>query len=77
LSPWKSRCAYSHSVEGSVYVHHECHRQGIGKILLTDLIERARALGYRTLIGALVLNMPPVWHYKNASVLKRSVSSKK
>jgi phosphinothricin acetyltransferase len=51
LSPWKSRCAYSHSVEGSVYVHHECHREGVGKILLTDLIERAQALGHRTLIG--------------------------
>ena len=31
LSPWKSRMAYVHSVEGSVYVQHKFHRKGIGR----------------------------------------------
>jgi phosphinothricin acetyltransferase len=51
LSPWKSRCAYAKSAEASVYVHHEHHRRGIGKALLLDLIERARAAGLHTIIG--------------------------
>ena len=51
LSPWRPREAYRRSVEGSVYVHPERHRRGIGRALLTDLIERARALDHRTLIG--------------------------
>ena len=51
LSPWRPREAYRRSVEGSVYIHPERHRRGIGRALLTDLIERARALGHRTLIG--------------------------
>jgi L-amino acid N-acyltransferase YncA len=51
LSPWKSRCAYAHSAEASVYVHHDHHRRGIGKALLLDLIERAKAAGLHTIIG--------------------------
>ncbi len=51
LSPWNSRCAYAGTVETSVYVHHDWHRQGLGKKLLVDLIERARNLGYHILIG--------------------------
>jgi L-amino acid N-acyltransferase len=51
LSPWKSRCAYARSVETSVYVRHDLHRQGIGRALMLDLIERARAAGHHTVIG--------------------------
>lgn len=51
LSPWKGRCAYRFSVEASVYVRHDCHRRGIGRALLADVVERAKALGHRTVIG--------------------------
>ena len=51
LLPWRPREAYRRSVEGSVYVHPDRQRRGIGRALLTDLIERARSLGHRTLIG--------------------------
>jgi phosphinothricin acetyltransferase len=51
LSPWKSRCAYANSAEASVYVHHEHHRRGVGKALLLDLVERAKATGVHALIG--------------------------
>jgi phosphinothricin acetyltransferase len=51
LSPWKSRCGYAWAAEASVYIHHEHHRKGVGKALLLDLIERARAAGLHTIIG--------------------------
>ena len=51
LSPWKSRCGYAWAAEASVYIHHEHHRRGLGKALLLDLIERARAVGLHVLIG--------------------------
>lgn len=51
LSAWSSRGAYARSVEASVYVHHDMHRRGIGRALLLDLIERARAAGHHTIIG--------------------------
>jgi L-amino acid N-acyltransferase len=51
LSAWKPRCAYARSVEASVYVRHDQHRRGIGRVLLLDLIERARAAGHHTIIG--------------------------
>jgi L-amino acid N-acyltransferase YncA len=51
LSPWKSRCGYAWAAEASVYVHHEHHRRGLGKALLLDLVERAKAAGLHTVIG--------------------------
>lgn len=51
LHPWKSRAGYARSTEASIYVRHDLHRRGIGKALLLDLIERARAAGHHTLIG--------------------------
>ena len=51
LSAWKSRCAYAHSVEASVYIRQDMHRRGLGKMLMIDLIERARAAGHHTIIG--------------------------
>jgi L-amino acid N-acyltransferase YncA len=51
ISPWKGRCAYRHSVEASVYVRHDRHRRGVGRALMLDLIERARAAGHHTVLG--------------------------
>jgi phosphinothricin acetyltransferase len=51
LSPWKSRCAYAHSAEASVYVRHDRHRRGVGKALLLDLVGRAKAAGLHAIIG--------------------------
>ena len=38
LSAYHPRSAYRHTVENSVYVHHEYQRQGIGSLLLEELI---------------------------------------
>ena len=51
LSKFRDRAAYDPTVEASVYIHHNHHRRGIGRALLVDLIERARAIGYHSLIG--------------------------
>lgn len=51
LSQWNLRPAYSRTAEVSFYVHHQWHRRGIGRLLLNELIERARTLGHHILIG--------------------------
>ena len=51
LESFRSRPAYRHTVELSVYVHREQHRRGIGRAIVVDLIHRASALGHHTLLG--------------------------
>src|SRR5262245_57429424 len=51
LSKFRDRAAYDGSVEASVYIHHDFHRRGVGRALLVDLIERARQIGFHTLLG--------------------------
>jgi phosphinothricin acetyltransferase len=53
LGPFRTRSGYRLTVEHSVYVHSDHHRRGIGTALLTDLIRRARELGFRTLIAGI------------------------
>lgn len=53
LSPFHPRAAYHRTVENSVYVRHDALRQGIGKALLADLIERATELGHHTIIAGI------------------------
>lgn len=51
LSRFHPRAAYGLTVENSVYVRHDRQRQGIGRLLLEDLINRGRALGHHTIIA--------------------------
>jgi L-amino acid N-acyltransferase len=53
LSAFHSRSAYRHTVENSIYIHHQYHRQGIGSLLLEDLIARSRGLGHRVIIAGI------------------------
>jgi phosphinothricin acetyltransferase len=53
LSSFHARSAYRHTVENSVYVHHQHHRQGIGSLLLQELIVQARSLGHRAIIAGI------------------------
>ena len=53
LSEFRERVAYRHTVENSVYIHHDQHGQGIGSALLEDLIERARDLGHHVIIAGI------------------------
>ena len=51
LSRWNNRCAYRYSAENSVYVRPDCHRRGIGKALLAELIVLARKHGLQSLVA--------------------------
>lgn len=53
LSPFHKRAAYARTVENSVYVAHDQHRKGIGRALLANTIDRARALGFHTIIAGI------------------------
>ena len=52
LSPFRSRCAYRDTIELTVYVRHDCHRRGYGRVIVRDLVARARSLGYHTILAA-------------------------
>jgi L-amino acid N-acyltransferase YncA len=51
--PYRSRPAYRWSVEDSIYVAPECHRNGIGRRLLAQLVADAQALGFRQMIAVI------------------------
>jgi phosphinothricin acetyltransferase len=53
LSPFHQRSAYRFTVENSIYLRPDWHRLGIGKLLLQELIDRAKALGHRTIIAGI------------------------
>jgi len=52
-SPYRTRSAYRFTVEDSIYVAPEAARRGIGRLLLTALIERVTALGYRQMVAVI------------------------
>ncbi|MGX5679824.1 N-acetyltransferase family protein [Schumannella luteola] len=51
--PWRSKTGYRFTVENSVYVHDGFQRRGIGRALMVELIERARAAGIHVMIAAI------------------------
>jgi phosphinothricin acetyltransferase len=53
LSAYHARSAYQRTVENSVYVHHQHHRNGIGSLLLEELVTHARTLGHRAIIAGI------------------------
>lgn len=57
-SGWKSRCAYKHSLESTIYLKPDRIGQGIGMLLYSELIEQIKQLGYRAVIGGISLPNP-------------------
>src|SRR5512135_1906693 len=49
--PFRAWPAYKYSVEHSLYVAHGHRGRGIGKVLLTGILERARSQEYHNVIG--------------------------
>ena len=53
LSPFRPRPAYRYGVEGSIYVEAAARGRGVGRSLLEALVDRARTMGLRHVIGAI------------------------
>ena len=53
ISKFHVREAYQYTVESSIYVHHEHHRRGLGRLLMQDMVARARQLGYHTMLAGI------------------------
>ena len=51
--PFRPRPAYRFTVENSIYVAPAAKGQGIGRCLLSELIERSTALGFRQMIAVI------------------------
>ena len=51
LSPYKERAAYRTSVEDSVYVRRDRNGQGIGKMIVNELLRVAAASGFHSVFG--------------------------
>lgn len=51
LSAYKERAAYATTVEDSIYVDRDHAGKGVGRLLLSRLVEVARASGFHTVIA--------------------------
>lgn len=60
--PYRPRPAYRHTVEDTVYVAPGCERRGLGRGLLTALIDDCTALGYRRMVAVIgdSANLPSI-----------------
>ena len=58
VSKFRPRAAYAPTAEPSVYIHHDFLGRGLGRILLLDLIARAKAAGFHSLIGGSSADQP-------------------
>jgi L-amino acid N-acyltransferase YncA len=54
LTPYRSRPAYAPTVEDSVYVSRDRRGEGIGRLLLADLVGLARDHGFHSVIARIV-----------------------
>ena len=52
-SPYRTRSAYRHTVEDSIYVAPDFVRRGVARALLRALIERCEAHGYRQMVAVI------------------------
>ena len=58
LSAYHVRSAYRFTVENSIYLRHDLRGQGIGRLLLAELISLARSLGHHTIIAGIDAEQP-------------------
>lgn len=58
LSPYNSRSGWRHVAEDSIFLHPEARGKGLGKLLLGELVARARRLGYRKLLARISGDQP-------------------
>lgn len=56
---FRARLAYQWCAEVSVYIHEDFRRQGLGKKLYANLLDRLRAAEFRHAIAVIALPNPP------------------
>ncbi len=54
LSAYRERAGYATTVEDSVYVSEHHQGRGVGRLLLAELVERARSHGFHALMAKIV-----------------------
>ena len=54
-SKWKSRCAYRHAVESTIYLDQSATGRGLGTVLYTALLADLKARGLHAVIGGIAL----------------------
>ncbi len=59
LSSFRTAYTNAGTLEDSIYVHHDFHRQGIGSRLLNELIEFARQKGLRSIVANISADQEP------------------
>ena len=59
LGSFRTAYTLAGTLEDSVYVHHDFHRQGIGSRLLSELIAAARRMGLRSILANISADQTP------------------
>ena len=59
LSSFRTAYTQAGTLEDSIYVHHDFHRQGIGSQLLTTLIDGARRKGLHSILANISADQEP------------------
>jgi phosphinothricin acetyltransferase len=59
LGSFRAAYTLAGTLEDSIYVHHDFHRQGIGSRLLAELIDAARRKGLRSILANISADQTP------------------
>jgi L-amino acid N-acyltransferase YncA len=59
LSPYSGRCGYRFTVEDSVYLRPEACGKGLGRELLTALLDRGAAAGFHSVVAIIAAESEP------------------
>ncbi len=56
--PFRTRAAYNHAVESTIYLAQKSIGQGFGRALYAELLESVKSRGFREVIGVIALPNP-------------------
>jgi L-amino acid N-acyltransferase YncA len=56
--PFRTRAAYQHTVESTIYLAQESIGRGFGRVLYSHLLESVRNHGFREVVGVIALPNP-------------------